>query len=266
MSLARFQISTFVLLLVWAFNLQAHEFWIEPADYRLIQGDDMVADIKVGQSFSGASVPFLTHTVARSEGWHQGQRYDIPSTYGALPALRIPLTGDGLHVIVHETEENTLRYRDDPQFTAFGVEKGYPDLVSQHRSRYPDGRILERYFRYAKSLITQGSSTGEDIRVGMPIELVLDSNPYQTQQIRGLLWGPDGVLANHRVTAFTKAAGGTLGDAQHTTTDAQGRFSFPWPPGHDVLLDAVMIRALPDQGETKPRWESLWASTTFSAK
>ena len=259
MSTARRTISSFLALIALTVTTAgAHEFWIEPSRYHLTDGD-FSAQLRVGQSFAGAAMPYLTHEIARSEVHHQGQVTPLIGQYGDIPALNAQLRGDGLHLIIHQTQDNRVRYRDDATFEAFADEKGYPGLLTQHRARYPDGPIIERYYRYAKSLVTLNRVDGDDTRVGMPIEIVLDENPYQSRRISGQLFGPTGVLANHRVTRFSKPGDGL----EHTQTDVDGRFEFAWPGGTQVLVDAVIIRPLADSGPNQPRWESLWASLTF---
>ena len=49
-------------------------------------------------------------------------------------------------------------------------------------------------------------------------------------------------------------------------TNAQGKAIIDVLPGHDYLLDAVVLR-VPEGGNNKKDdavWESLWAATTFS--
>lgn len=129
--------------------------------------------------------------------------------------------------------------------------------------------IKEAYTRYAKSLVQAGDGGGRgDRAVGMPLELVAETNPYARPAgadvaVR-LLWRDQG-YPNAQITVFRKFVGC---EATTTTvrTDAGGRAAIPVESGGRFLLNAVYM--MEPSVETRARirdaaWESLWASLTY---
>ena len=96
----------------------------------------------------------------------------------------------------------------------------------------------------------------------METEFVALSNPYTDPPGEGMpvrLLYRDAPRADAPVEVFARAPGGTV-TRSVMRTDAQGEVTIPVAPGHDYLLNAVVLRLLEDRREV---WETLWASLTF---
>jgi uncharacterized GH25 family protein len=180
----------------------------------------------------------------------------------------------GLYIILHQTAPIYLTYISVDKFDQFAQDKGFEDALSQHQDRgLPITNITEQYQRFAKSLIAIGgagtSMVGLDRHLGLAIELVAETNPYQlpppkTMPIRLFVAGKP--LANAQITVFTRHNPRHVESTKYKT-DTDGRAYFALLPGRDYLVDSVILRPLTSSntvaGRPAAMWESLWASLTF---
>ena len=100
----------------------------------------------------------------------------------------------------------------------------------------------------------------------MEIEIVAVKNPYTDDLSGGMVVDViyDGAArADAQVVVFEKAPGGDVTKTAVRTNDS-GRATFPVNPGHEYLVDSVVVRSTGnDDPEAGPVWRSLWASLTF---
>ena len=121
----------------------------------------------------------------------------------------------------------------------------------------------ERYSRSLKALVDVGGGrTGADEPLGLPLELVAESNPYRLRPgealaVQVLYRGAP--LAGARVDAF--ALDGASPDVT-AVSGADGRVRFLLPrSGGWAVATTHMVEAPVGSGAD---WESLWASLTFA--
>jgi hypothetical protein len=101
--------------------------------------------------------------------------------------MQHPGLEDGLAVLVHETTDSTLTYREFDKFVNFIKHKDFEGLPEAHLARgLPEVGFVESYRRFAKSLIAVGSGAGQDRPVGLEIEIVALSNPYTDDLSEGM--------------------------------------------------------------------------------
>lgn len=245
----------------------AHEFWIDPVDYAVPSGGDLVATLRVGENFAGAEQTYLERNFARFDMQCAGTLDPVPGRAGDRPALNVAAPRDGLCVIIHQTRDYTLTYREWQKFVNFVEHKDFEGILAEHAARgLPETGFVELYSRYAKSLIAVGDGAGEDTEVGLVTEIVAEANPY-TDDVSGGF--PIRVLYNGapradvQVELFARPPEGEVEVTVHRT-DADGRVTLPVQPGYAYLADAVVLRSLEPKVEKDPVWESLWASLTFA--
>lgn len=244
----------------------AHEFWIEPEDYTVAQGEEIVADILVGENFRGTTYAFNPRSFTRFD-YRQGEaRGDVPGRAGDRPALRMTAPGNGLVVIAQETRAQALTYDEMATFEEFLAHKDWTGLRAEHDRRgLPETGFRERYTRHAKSLVAVGDGRGSDRALGLQTEIVALENPYTSGAdrlpVRVLLEGAP--RADAQVELYAKAPDGTVRVSRHRT-NARGIASLPVSPGHSYLVDAVVIRAKAPSETDSTVWESLWAGLTFA--
>lgn len=246
---------------------KAHEFWLSPEDYTVAEGQDMVVQLRIGSGMKGVPSSFLPHDITRFEVLQGDSVRPVTGRMGDQPAMVMPAEGDGLAIVVHETADSRLTYKDFAVFERFVAHKDFRTALADHAARgLPQTGFDETYRRYAKSLIAVGSGAGSDRVVGLKIEIVALANPY-TDDLSGgmpLLVLLDGApRPNVQVEMFQTAPDGSVTSTFHRT-DAEGRVTVPVLPGMEYLADNVDLRALPnDDPEAGPVWHSDWASLTF---
>lgn len=254
------------LALFAAAPAMAHEFWISPPDYTVAPGDPLVADIRVGQEFSGSAYSFVEQNFNRFEVIGPSGPVDVTGRAGDRPALNMSAPEEGLMIVVHETTTYTLTYSEWQKFVNFATHKDFTHVLDEHREKgLPDTGFVEAYIRYAKSLVAVGDGAGSDKVVGLRTEIVAGKNPYTDDLSDGF---PVQVLldgaprAGAQVELFERGPDGTVTISLHRT-DAEGNALLPLRPDSEYLVDAVAMEYLDPPGKAGAVWRSLWASLTF---
>ncbi len=246
----------------------SHEFWIAPVRYSVEPGEKIIAALRVGESFKGPTSSFLPDNFSRFEVIMNGAATQVEGRLGDDPALQIKAPGSGLAVIVHQTTKSHVRYGEWQKFVRFVRHKGFARVLAQHQARgLPFKNFLERYRRFAKSLVAVGEGTGRDGPVGLETEFIAEANPYTQELEAGFpvrLVYQNKPRAGAQVEVFEKAPDGAV-TVKLFKTDAEGRVRVPVRSGFEYLLDAVVIRPLEAKDPQKdPVWETLWAQYTFA--
>lgn len=252
-------------LTLGAVPVLSHEFWIAPEKYQVASGDKVIARLRNGQEFKGAEQPYLDHRIARFQVMQGGTASPYQGRMGDMPAFTAEMPQDGLAVLVHQTQPQTLTYDSWEEFQAFIDHKGFGDISTQHMARgLPETGFVEQYTRYAKALVAIGQGSGSDRATGLETEIVSLANPYTDDLSKGL---PVRVLyqgaprQGAQVEIFAQAPDGNVAISTQRT-DAQGETLVPVSPGHQYLLDSVVLRPAPDGKDYV--WESHWAALTFA--
>ncbi|KII18001.1 DUF4198 domain-containing protein [Phaeobacter sp. S60] len=255
----------------------AHEFWIAPEKYQVKLGASVQADLRNGQVFSGARLPYFDRNIARFEIWDQAEARPYSGRMGDLPALQLEPPAEGLLVVAHETTPDDLTYDSWEDFAKFAAHKDFTDIEQRHSARnLPRTGFAERYTRHAKSLIAVGSGAGSDRAIGLLIEFVALANPYSDDLSAGLpveLRFQDRPRSHAQVEVFERAPDDTV-SITLIRTDADGRAVVSVKSGHVYLLDAVVLRPLDPEatsghdsattGKPAPVWQTHWAALTFA--
>lgn len=247
----------------------AHEFWISPQTYAVPQGGSITAAFRVGENLKGSSYSYIDRRSARLAFQTGEGTADVPARVGDRPALdAVPApVRDGLVVIVHETTDSTLTYRDWQKFLNFVDHKDFTGVLERHAARgLPQEGFRETYRRFAKALVAVGDGAGSDAPTGMETEIVALANPYTDDLSGGLavrVLYQGAPRADAQVELFEKS-GDTVDVTLHRT-DAEGVALLPVKAGYEYLVDAVVLRDTGiDDAEAGPVWHSLWASLTFA--
>lgn len=244
----------------------AHEFWLSPEAYRVMPGDPMEVRLRVGEAFRGPSYVYNPARFARFGIVSASGERAVEGRIGDDPALVAQARAPGLAVIIHETTEQTLTYREWERFVSFVAHKGHGEAVERHRARdLPETGFREKYRRFAKALLAVGPGEGVDAPQGLLTELVALANPYTDDLSAGL---PVRVLyeghprPGAQLELFSRAPDGTIEVTIHIA-DAGGEARLPMRAGHEYLVDSVVLLEVTPEEEGDPVWESLWASLTF---
>ena len=259
--LGRFVVPLVLILLSKAPATDAHEFWIEPQQFRASPGAKVPVRLYVGQYFKGNTLPFLSDTFERFYYADARGTENIRGVLGDDPAATLTVRAPGRLWIVLRSTYYDLTYDKPVEFDAFLAKEGIDHLVLRgQRHQLP---VKETYSRCAKSLLVVGkppSGSAPDRAFGLPLELVAETDPYAGRpaefNVRLLYRGAG--LPGALVTAFHKAVPDKRLEAR---TDASGRARLTLDRGGVWLLNAVHL--LPAPKKSGAQWETLWASLTF---
>jgi len=257
-----------ILSLIFTNPVYAHEFWISPVKYEIGIHEPIEAHNRVGQNFVGGSYYFLEKDTNRHEVMQAEKIIKVNGRNGDRPAFQLEGLPNGLAILVHETTNSNLTYRDYEKFKGFVKHKAFKGLPQAHISRgLPKIGFVESYSRFAKSLVAIGDGVGQDISVGHEIEIIALTNPYTDDVSNGmhvqvLMAGRP--RANVQVEIFERPFNSD-GKVQISlyTTDINGIALFPVTRGHEYMLDNVALIAIEPKVKGDPVWQSIWANLTF---
>jgi uncharacterized GH25 family protein len=261
------RLSALLGLLTLALPATAHEFWIEPANFRPPVGKPLDVQLMVGQYFHGDTMIYLPQAFERFVTVNARGTQNIPGLPGDDPAARLTSADPGLLLVAYQS----TRYSLDIDAVTF---EHYLDLEGLDQIRAVRAQRGERdkpakevYSRCAKSLLAVGGrDDGLDARrpIGLHLELVpltpiYRLKPGQPVEVQLLYEGRP--LAGAQIAAFSKKKSK---DRLLVRTDAEGRARIVLPHADVWLLSAVHM--IPAPADAKADWESFWASLTFETK
>ncbi len=237
--------------------------------YQVTAGNEVVAELRVGQQFSGASQAYLPHKFRRFDYGTDGQIAPLPGRLGDRPAARLKPSGEGLVVLIHETTDLKITWSEFEKFEDFLKHKDAVWVLEAHRLEgLPQVGVAEAYSRYAKSLVAVGTGAGSDFETGLETEIVALENPYSDDMTDGIdvqVLYQRKPRAREQIEVFEKSGDGDVSVSTYRTDD-NGFATIPVKPGHQYMLDSVVLRK-PSQELASSQnvlWESLWANLTFA--
>ena len=267
----------------------AHEFWLQPASFRVAVGGAVPLRLLVGDNFAGTSWARPTRRVRRFVrlGPTPLDSTDLRPTLVAdsvAPVLRCATAGTHLVLL---TSQPAFLELPAAQFTAYLRAEGLGLALRQRQeaneSTTKPGR--EAYRRCAKALVlaTRGAAlppaaadTAYRRVLGLPLEIVPEQNPYRLrpgaaltvrvlslgQPVVGVqvqVWRPTPLTGPHH----TLAPGLPAVTRFATYSNGQGRVLLRLPDAGPYLLAAVRMEAAPATLASQADWLSTWASLTF---
>ena len=155
-----------LFLLLLSTTVLAHEFWLQPASYRVAVGAPTSLKLFIGSTFAGQAWPSPTRRVLRFVrlGPTPPDSADLRPTLRAdsvAPVLDCPTAGTHLVVL---TSRPAFIELPAAQFTAYLREEGLSLALRQRQeadeSTTKPGR--EAYRRCAKALVLAGETTAEE--------------------------------------------------------------------------------------------------------
>ncbi len=259
--------SALTALCMFAAPLQAHEFWIDAADYTVPAGTPVVAAFRNGEFFKGSSLSYVPNRSTRFDLVAGGAIFPVPARVGDNPAFDVADLPAGLLTILHETTDQIVTYTDWAMWVRFTEHKDFAYAQADHIDRgLPQDTFRERYRRYAKALVAVGDGAGADARHGLRTEIVAELNPYVDDVTDGLpvqVFLDDAPVRQAQFEMFEKDAQGEVVVTIHRA-DGEGRAVLPVSAGHEYLIDSVRIYPLEPAAAGDPVWMTSWASLTFA--
>ena len=248
----------------------AHEFWLEPKEFRLEPGERLVARGLVGETLAGEELGYYPEATERLDLTLGAQTAPVGGAPEQVPAVDAQTLGEGLHVLRFQSANYQVSYPTFEKFETFLDEWDFDWALAEHAAReFPRENVREVYFRYAKALVAVGDGEGADRPLGMPIELVALDNPYLAKpgdMLEIELRFGDAPLADGRVKHFHRAPDGTV-EMTRLRSDAAGRIRVPATPGFH-LINAVYLDLASERMQMflGASWQSLWASLTYGVE
>ena len=244
----------------------AHEFWIEPLDFTLGDGQPLVAELMNGEHLSGSTFPYLPPRFTRFDVLAGDEVIPMPGRIGDRPAVNVSGVPEGLLVLAYVSIPAELTYDDAETYARFIEEEGLEHVAARNAERglQPVG-LTEAFSRHAKTLVAVGDGAGADQVAGLKVEIVADLNPYRDDlsdglPLRALLHG--GPLEGARMRLLQRLPTGEVTEDRYRT-DAEGRAVVSVAPGATVLANVVWMEE--PTGADAADWHSHWASLTFAS-
>jgi uncharacterized GH25 family protein len=247
-------------------SVSAHDMWIEPTTFTPETGEIVGARLRVGQDFLGDPLARDTSLINEFVFADTSGRRPLVGRDGGDPAGFQRVAQPGLVVIGYRSRPSAVQLPAE-RFEQYLKEEGLDSIAKVRAARGESGTSAREVFmRCAKSLLWSGSITSgpADRRLGFPLELVAERNPYASRDDENLpvrltyegrpLQGALVVAMNHANPSHRISA----------RSDADGRVRLRLRPGGMWLVKAVhMIPAPPGSGA---QWASFWASLTFELR
>jgi uncharacterized GH25 family protein len=245
--------------------LFAHDMWMEPTTFSPNTGQIVGVRLRVGQDLLGDPLPRSSGLVNQFVVVDAEGRKPVVGRDGSDPAGFVRAAMPGILVIGYHSNPSAVELTAE-KFNQYLKEEGLEAVAALRARRNETGAVAHEIFsRCAKSLLLSGAPTDAqgDRRLGFPLELVAERNPYAIgagQDLPVRLTYENRALAGALVVAMNRQ---NPTDRQSARTDADGRVRFRLRPGGMWLIKAVHM--LPAPAGTNAEWASFWASLTFQA-
>jgi uncharacterized GH25 family protein len=250
----------------------AHDSWLVADRHTVNDGDPVWLAVITGPTFPVGDQPMEPGRVAGLVDRFGESTQEIVGldAKDRTLSVRTPIFGGGIHVIGCELAPRTVRLDAEAFDRYLADERAETALMQRRQSPPAMGPIIERYTKYAKTIVRVEPADPADeaflTPIGHRLEIVPLSNPCDWQsgsnvQVRVLLdghpWPDMAVSAGHDAAEDTSRAA-------QSRTDANGRASIALTrPGH-WFVKAHLIRST--NGLTPESWRSLWATLTFDVQ
>lgn len=246
----------------------AHEFWLEPSDFQPKVGDVVTVDLVIGTHFDGFSSPYTPDEIAAFGLIDAAGNTAITGRFGDMPAGQFVVAQVGLSLLYHQTTPSYVTYTKPEKFISFAVEKGFADVAARYQKQTAENfRLVEKYRRFAKSLIMVGPASGQDQLLGLEMELVALTNPYQqsvSREFTVAVYESGVPRPGAQVTVFIRHTPSDV-EKKIIIADERGQVHLSLLPGRHYLFDSVKLQPIKDADPIKnAEWESLWAALTFA--
>jgi len=248
--------------------LQAHDFWMEPANFTPAAGERVAVRLRVGEGFRGDPVPRDPQRIERFAAVGASGEVPIPGIPNGEPAGFLALNAPGLYLLVYDSAHASVEL-EGKKFEEYLALEGLETISALRAKRGQTAApVKEIYSRCVKSLVAVGTGPGAagaakgfDRSLGLPLELVPEANPYT---LKG-----GGELTVHLDYRGKPLAGALVMALQRdrpepriaVRSDARGRVKLPLDRPGVWLVKAVHM--VPAPKESGADWESFWASLTF---
>lgn len=250
-------------LIVGSGPLSAHDLWIEPTSFFPRPGQLVGVRLRVGQDLLGDPVPRAASLIKEFVFEDRTGRQPVVGRDGLDPAGYLRPEQPGLFVIGYHSLPSRVELPAE-KFNRYLREEGLETIAALRAERHETAAgARELFSRCAKSLVLTGTpSVAEgDRRLGFPLELVAERNPYSLgadEELPLRLIYEERPLPGALVVAMNRSA---PAEKLAARSDDLGRVRFRLRAKGLWLIKAVHMVPAADGSEAE--WASFWASLTF---
>ena len=261
------------LSLAAASAAMAHDFWVQPARWRIEPREAVGVTLQVGHGPYRQRSPIPASRVVRFDAVEpDGHRADLRSDLhlgGAGDDATIGFARPGTYLVVLETDNRAESHLPAIRFNDYlNVEGLTPAIALRRQTGRTDADGAENYSRHAKAIVQVGPLAASDQRqivrpLGLELEIVPERSP---------LSAPRGTALPVRIYYRGRLLAGALvkltdlaHDAQPVEmhrTDASGRALFAMPGRGSWLLNVIWTRPLPRTSLTD--FDTSFSSLSFA--
>ena len=250
----------------------AHDFWVQPNEYRVDPDALTSMTLQVGHGRFRQRSPIPAQRIIRF--WAIAPEGAVADLRGRLRLGRPAEDADfrlkkpGTYVLLLQTDDHAQSHLPSIRFNDYlKVEGLTPALEQRARLHLMDADGSERYSRCAKSIVQVGPlGAGSQSQVtkpmGLPLEIVPEVSPYGVPR--------SGTLPVRVIYAGRPLAGALvkLTNLEHDAsplevilTDHEGRATFTVPGSGRWLLNVIWTKPLPASEEAD--FETVFSSLSF---
>ena len=255
----------FVILLLntfLRFNVQAHELWLEPINFKFNNKEISKIHINIGQNFMG--VPFGYYDPNKKSLYLENKNkvINLPQRNGNFPAIQTLILDKGFHIINYETNFEFLKYESFEKFEDFLNKQNFQSALGKFdKNNLP----TENYKRFAKALITDGNKDFFIQKPKLDFEIIALNSPYNLNNnlFEFQLFEKGNPLENWQITIFSRDKENSYEEIVKTNANGVGIIRVF--KSRTYLLSSVKLEKANyiEKLKYKSDWFSFWASLTF---
>lgn len=241
-------------------NSMAHDFWIEPSDWRAGVPKRIGVTLCIGEHFQGWPSERNAARIEEFFAADGNKRLPVIGLDGSEPAGSVRFTTPGGYVLGYRSNHAFVEM-PPAKFDDYLREKGLDRiLTTRAKAGGADRNLREAYSRYAKALVSAGNAAATDRTLGFRLELIAEPGAGEpangNRDFRLLFEGRP--LVDALVVATRRPA---TAAPLRVRTDAAGRVHLPLDDDGAWLVTAVHMIAAARGLDAD--FESFWASLSF---
>lgn len=263
---------TFALAILCSFSAQAHDFWLQPAQYWSQVGASIPFTLQVGHGEERQRSQIRANRIAQITALGpDGRAIDLRPNldlHGPTDDGRAHFETPGTYIVVLETDSGGRSALSAQRFNEYARTQG---LIRAIEERERAGRMTvpasERYRRVTKAVVQIGPINGRSqshvtAPIGLPLEIIPERNPYAEPHtndlpVRVIFEGQP--LAGALIKLTQLEHDGEPRDVQRT--DTSGRATFQLPAGGTWLLNVIWTK--PAAASDEVDFETTFSSLSF---
>ena len=255
----------FVILLLTTFlrfNVQAHELWLEPINFKFNNKEISKIHINIGQNLMGASFGYYDPHKKSLHLENKNKVINLPQRNGNFPAIQTLILDKGFHIINYETNFEFLKYESLEKFEDFLNKQNFQSALGKlDKNNLP----TENYKRFAKALMTDGNKDFFIQKPKLDFEIIALNSPYNSNDnlFEFQLFEKGNPLKNWQITVFSRDKENSYKEILKTNINGIGIIRVF--KNRTYLLSSVKLEKANyiEKLKYKSDWFSFWASLTF---